>query len=186
MEPVEHFSALAADNHLGEAMVAAVTSLFVVGAGFAHSSTDKLFLDLRVDILWNNRFVIAFHIVLGHDAIILDSGLIEEVRGVCFLEKSVADVFLVSENFIDGAGMPFRVTCSGENTVYFQTNRNLIHAEAFQIFTVDAFYDFCLIWVDAQVAIGIFCIAEETMVVDLNLSLLVAVESFKFCVNSKN
>ena len=41
---------------------------------------------VQVDIFWNNRFVVAFHIVLRHDAIIFDSGFIEEVCGVGFLQ----------------------------------------------------------------------------------------------------
>ena len=86
VEPAEHFSALAADNHLGEAVVAAVTSLFAIGAGFNHSPAYQFFLYLQVDIFWNNRFVVAFHIVLRHDAIIFDSGFIEEVCGVGFLQ----------------------------------------------------------------------------------------------------
>ena len=66
-------------------MVTAVTSLFAVGAGLDHSPAHQFFLNLQVDILWNNRFVISLYIVLRHDAVVLDSGLIQKVCGVGFL-----------------------------------------------------------------------------------------------------
>ena len=75
--------------------------------------------------------MVAFHIVLWHDAIILDSGLVQKVCGISFLKQGIADVFLVSENLVDGAGSPFRFPCTGKNTVTLQTGGNLIHAESF-------------------------------------------------------
>ena len=79
-----------------------------------------------------------FHIVLRHEAVVLNSGFIQEVGGVSLLEKSITDVFLISENLVDGAGMPLSFACSGENAVMLQTGCNLIHAEAFQAFSINS------------------------------------------------
>ena len=98
MEPTEHFVAFAADDDLREAVVAAVTSLFAIGAGFDHSPAHQFFLSLQIDFLRNNGFVVTFHIVLRHEAVVLDSGFIQEIGGVSLLEKSITDVFL-SINF---------------------------------------------------------------------------------------
>ena len=75
--------------------------------------------------------MVAFYIVLRHKTVVLDSGFVQKVCGVGFLEQGIADVFLVSENLVDGAGSPFRFPCTGKNTVTLQTGGNLIHAESF-------------------------------------------------------
>lgn len=46
MEPTEHFTAFAADDDLGEAIVAAAAALLAVSAGLDHSPADQLFLNL--------------------------------------------------------------------------------------------------------------------------------------------
>ena len=118
--------------------------------------------------------MVTFHIVLRHEAVVLNSGFIQEVGGVSLLEKGVTDVFFVSENLVDGAGMPFGFACSGENAVTFQPGGNFIHAKAFQVFSINALYDFCLFRVDDKVAVRILCVTKEAVVVDLHLALLVA------------
>ena len=44
MNSAEHFTAVAADNNLCKAMVAAVTALFAIGTGFDHLSAYQFFL----------------------------------------------------------------------------------------------------------------------------------------------
>ena len=44
-----------------------------------------------------------------------------------------------------------------------------------QVFPVDALYHLCLFWIDDKVAVRIFRVAKEAIVVDLYLALLVAV-----------
>ena len=91
------------------------------------------------------------------------------------MQERVTDVFLVSENLIDGAGVPLRLACTGENAVRFKTSGNLVHAFAFEVFPVNPLDDFCLLWIDDQVAVSVLGVSEEAVVVDLHLSLLVAV-----------
>lgn len=52
---------------------------------------------------------------------------------------------------------------------------DLIHAGAFEVFPVDALYDFCLLRVNVQMPIVILGVSEKAVVVDLHLALLVAV-----------
>ena len=112
-------------------MVVAIASFFAIGTGFYHSSADKFFLYLQVNVLRNNGFVIAFYIVLWNDAIVLDSGLVQEVCGISFLEQGIADVFLVSENFVDGACVLRFPSGTGKDTVTLQACSNLVHTETF-------------------------------------------------------
>ena len=75
--------------------------------------------------------MVTFHIVLRHEAVVLNSGVIQEVGGVSLLEKGITDVFFISENLVDGAGMPFGFACYGKNAITLQTISNLIYAETF-------------------------------------------------------
>ena len=68
--------------------------------------------------------------------------------------------------------LPFCLACASENTVGHKPIGNLIHAGAFEIFSVDALYDFCLLWIDDQVSVVILGVSEEAIVVDLHLALL--------------
>lgn len=92
----EQLSALAADDDLGETVVAAVAALLAIGAGFNNTSADQFFLYTHIDFFWNNGFVVSFNIILGHKAVILYSGLIQEVCGIGLLQKSVTDIFFIS------------------------------------------------------------------------------------------
>ena len=44
VDSAEHFTALATDNNLSEAVVAAVTALFAIGAGLDYSPAYQFFL----------------------------------------------------------------------------------------------------------------------------------------------
>ncbi|ACR72541.1 Hypothetical protein EUBELI_01549 [Lachnospira eligens ATCC 27750] len=70
-------------------MVAAIASFFVIGTGFYHSSADKFFLYLQVNVLWNNGFVVAFYIVLRNKPVIFNSGLVKKVGGVGLLKQGM-------------------------------------------------------------------------------------------------
>lgn len=56
-------------------MIATVASFFAIVTGFYHSSADKFFLYLLVNVLRNNGFVIAFYIVLWNKTVIFNSAL---------------------------------------------------------------------------------------------------------------
>ena len=75
----------------------------------------------------------------------------------------ITDIFFISENLVDGAGMPFGFASTGENTVTVQPGGNLIHAETFQVFSIYAFYDFCLFLVNNKVAVRILRIARKRL-----------------------
>ena len=104
--------------------------------------------------------MVAFHIVLRNNAVVLDSGFIQEVCGVGLLKKSITDVFLVSEDFVDGAGPPFYFVSAGEYAVCFQTFCNPIHRVALQVFPVDALYHLRLLWIDDEITI---CMDDERL-----------------------
>ena len=117
VDSAEHFTAFAANDNLCKAVVAAVGALFAISACLDHSPAYQLFLYPQEDVLWNDCFVVALHIVLWHDAIILDSGLVQKVCSISFLEQGIADVFLISKDLVDGAGPPFCFASAGENAV---------------------------------------------------------------------
>lgn len=71
--------------------------------------------------------MIAFHIVLRNNAVVLDSGFIQEVCGVGLLKKSITDVFFISKNLVDGSGPLFCFACTSENAISLQTFGNSIH-----------------------------------------------------------
>ena len=124
--------------------------------------------------------MIAFHIVLRNNAVVLDSGFIQEVCGVGLLKKSITDVFFISKNLVDGAGPPFCFASAGEDAVCFQTFCNPVHRVALQVFTVDALYHLRLLWIDDEVTICILGVAEEVIVIYLYLAILGFL--YKFCV----
>lgn len=104
--------------------------------------------------------MIAFHIVLRNNAVVLDSGFIQEVCGVGLLKKSITDVFFISKNLVDGAGPPFCFASAGEDAVCFQTFCNPVHRVALQVFTVDALYHLRLLWIDDEITI---CMDDERL-----------------------
>ena len=50
-----------------------------------YPATDKLRLHLHEEVFWNDRFVVAFNVVLRDGAVVLDALLCQEVGGVGFL-----------------------------------------------------------------------------------------------------
>lgn len=65
--------------------------------------------------------MVAFYIVLRNKPVIFNSGLVKKVGGVGLLKHGITDVFLVSENFVDGACVPLFSSGTGKNTVALQT-----------------------------------------------------------------
>lgn len=89
VDSAEHFATFAANDNLSKAVVAAVGALFAIGACLDHSSSYQLFLHSQENVLRNNCFVVAFYIVLWNNAIVLHSGLIQEVCGISFLKQGM-------------------------------------------------------------------------------------------------
>jgi len=172
--PVE-LAAFSADDHLREAVVAGVDALLAVRPSVNLPASHKLRLHLHEDFLRNDGFMVIFHIVLRQGTGVAYAFLGEKVRGYGFLKQGVAHVFLVSEDFVDGGVVPFCLARAGEDAVLLQSFGDLLHGEPFKVFPVDALYDFCLLRIDDQVPVVILGVSEEAIVIDLNLTLLVAV-----------
>lgn len=155
-------------------MIAAVASFLSISAGLNQSPAYQFFLHAYVNLPWNNRFVVSFNIIQRNDAGILNSSLVKKIGGVSLLKKGVTDVFFISENLVDGACMPSRVTCASMNAIRFKSCCNLIHAVAFKVLSVDLLYGFSLFRVNDKVAFFIFCVAKEAVMVNLYLTVLVS------------
>ena len=64
--------------------------------------------------------MVAFYIVFLNKTVIFNSGLVQKVGGVGFLEQGIADVFLVSEYLVDGASVPPFSSCIGSwNEIFY-------------------------------------------------------------------
>lgn len=79
----------------------------------------EFFWYLWINALWNNGLMIVFYIILQDKIVTLNSGIVKNVGGVGFLEQSIADVFFVSKNFVDGVCVPSFSSCTGENAITF-------------------------------------------------------------------
>ena len=75
--------------------------------------------------------MVAFYIILRDETVVLDSGFVQKVGGVGFLEQGIADVFLIAQDLVDGACVPPFSSGTGKNTVTLQSGGNLIRAEFF-------------------------------------------------------
>ena len=71
--------------------------------------------------------------------------------------------------------MPCGLAGSGGNAVQFKSGFDPVHAVALQVFPVDALYDFSLFRLNDEIAFRILGVAQTAVVVNLHLSLLVAV-----------
>ena len=162
-------------------MVAAVASFLSIGTGLYHSSTHQFFLYTHVNLSWDNRFVVSFNIILRNDSGVLNSGLVKKISGVSLLKKGITDVFFIAENLVDGACMPSWFSCAGKNTIRFKTCSNLIHAVAFEVLSINSFYNFSLFRVNDKVAFFIFGVTKDAVVV--NVCLTVPVSELKSMLN---
>lgn len=61
--------------------------------------------------------MVAFYIVLWNKTVIFNSGFVKKVGGVGLLEQGIADVLLVTENFVDGACVPLFSSDTGKGKV---------------------------------------------------------------------
>ena len=71
--------------------------------------------------------------------------------------------------------MPCGLAGSGGNAVPFKSGFDPVHTVSFQVFPVDALYDFSLFRINDEIAFRILGVAQKAAVVNLHLSLLVAV-----------
>ena len=168
-------TAVTAENHLCKTVIAGETALLACRADVDYPATDKLRLHLHEELFRYNGLMVILHIVLRHRAIVLDPFLGKEVGGIGLLQQGVSDVLFISKNLVDRARVPFFFPGTGENAVSFQTGGDLVHAVAFEVLPVNALHNLSLFRINNQVSIFVLRVSEETIVVDLNFSLLVAV-----------
>ena len=85
MYSAKNLTAFATDDYLSKAVVAAESSGLTVRAGVDDSAADKFLLHLHEDFTRDGGFMAVFYIILGNDAVILDSLFREEIDRICFL-----------------------------------------------------------------------------------------------------
>lgn len=94
---------------------------------------------------------------------------------LCYsLGLGIADVFLIGQYLLNVALIPFLVASSVLDAVCFQASLDLQKAGPFQVFPVNTADNFSLRRVNDQIAVSIFGVAKEPVVVDLYLALLIA------------
>ena len=117
MDAPKEFAAVAAENYLGETVIAGVASALAILCGVHQPSPRKLLLYQKEDVLRNDCFMVSFHIVLRDGAVVLDALLRQEVCGIGLLEQGITDILLIGQDLLNGAGVPFGFACAGEDTV---------------------------------------------------------------------
>jgi hypothetical protein len=98
-------------------VAAAEDPVLPIRAGVDDATARQFLLHLHKNFTRNDGFVAVFHVILRHKAVVLDTLFGEEVYGVGFLQKGVADVFFIPKNCADVAGMPPFPTRAIQNTV---------------------------------------------------------------------
>ena len=112
-------------------MVAAIWVLLPVWAGLYRASPNQFFLHPHENVSRNDGLMVVLHIILRNNAVVLHPGLVQEIGGIGFLQERVADVFLIAENLVDGAGVPVGFASACQNAVPLQTGSDLVHATDF-------------------------------------------------------
>ena len=99
--PPVNLSALRAVDNAGKCVLAAVDPFLPVLAAVKVGAAKQLLLCLHKKIPWYDSFVTVFDIMLRHDAIILNTLLIQEIHRVGFLKQRVPDIFFILEHFVN-------------------------------------------------------------------------------------
>ena len=86
------FAAVSTENHLCKTVIAGEAAFLAGRADMNYPATDKLCLHLHEEILWNDRFMVAFDVVLRNCAVVLDPLFRQEVCGVSFLKQGVSEL----------------------------------------------------------------------------------------------
>ena len=89
------------------------------------------------------------------------------------LHKSSSDLFLIAQDFVNGACQPLGFSDDCENTFRFKALSDFVHCVILKVLSVNALYDFSLFQSDGKVSFIILSVAKKMVVVDLNLIILV-------------
>ena len=159
-------------DHTGQGVSGTVNSSLAVRIEIGASC--NLRLHPHEHILIDDGFMAAFHIVLRSLSIVDTALLVQNADRECLLKKGIADVLFIGQDLLNVALMPFLMTCTVLDAISFQASFDLQKAGPVQILPVDAADDFSLYWVNDQVAVSVLGVAQEPVVVDLHLALLIA------------
>ena len=171
----EDVATVATDDEVGKGVAGRIAAFLSVSRTATILTFEHFLLGSIEKVLGDNGLVMIFNIILRHLARILDSALSQKVDGVGFLQKGIAHVLLVLEDFPDGRVIPFGLSCSGQDPVGFQSFGNGVEGLAFQVFPEDPADVLGFLGDEDEVSILILVIAQEAVVVALDLALLVAV-----------
>ena len=89
------------------------------------------------------------------------------------MKKSIADVFLIAQDFVNGACPPLGFSGDCEKAVRFKDLSDFVNCLIFKVLSANALYDFSLFRVDDKVFFIIISVAKKMVVVDLNLIIMV-------------
>jgi len=134
-----------------------------------------LLLDAHENISWNDGFVAVLHIILRHNTLVHHPLLRQEICCHCFLQKGIADVFFIRQDFVQCAGKPVVVSCRRLDSVCSKSFSDIVIAFPFHKFPVYPFYNLSFFRIDDEVPVLILIVTEEAVCADLNLALLIAV-----------
>ena len=95
------FTAFSAENHLGKTMIAGEAAFLSGRADVYCAPADKLGLHLHEELLWNDRLVVAFNVVLRDSAVVLDALLCQEVYGVGLLKQWIPDKRIYADSELE-------------------------------------------------------------------------------------
>ena len=116
----------------------------------------------------------AFHVVFRHHTIVPAALFVKDADRIGLLKESVTDVFFVGEYLLDVRLMPAGMFRAVENAVSLEPAPYLYKTCPLQIFAVNPSDHLGLLRHDDKFSAFVLGIAEESVVVDLDLALLIA------------
>jgi hypothetical protein len=85
VHPAEHFTAVAAEDYLRKAVIAAEGSGLAIRTCVNNTAADKLFLHLHENFTRDDCFMAVLYIVLRNDTVVLDPLFCKKINRVGFL-----------------------------------------------------------------------------------------------------
>ena len=113
-----------------------------------------------------------FHIILGHLTGIVRPLFAQEIHGVGFLKQRIAFIFFVRQHFSDAVFAPLGLAVPVYYPIPLQFPRDPVSTLTIQELAINSSHDFRLLFIDHQIAILVFVIAEKLGGVDEQPALL--------------
>ena len=135
-------------------------------------SPQKLTLHLHEHFSRHDRLVRVFYIVLRECACILHLFFGQEVNRVSFLQEQVAHILFILQHGLHRAGVPFLPSGTGLDPVILKALDDLPEGQPFEEVPEDPSDDIRFFWHDLQVAVLLFCVSEEPVVLQHRSALL--------------